>query len=201
MGGYPAAGRGDSVGAEIGRLTSLRDRLLDSANRLNAMRFDGWSGAAAEAFETTRYTLCRELYRAADQHEDAAQHLVEYDATRQRVLALTNEIRGEWPSGLPAGAAGHVDWLRGQLVAAGHQAAVGVRAAATALGDVRRQLPEIRSAPGASIPAATRIAPPPASSPAVATTPELDLSTTREQAVLAELRRSPHFMIDLPTWP
>jgi len=144
---YPVAGGGDPVGAEIERLTSLRDQLLDSANRLNAMRHDGWSGAASDASEAVRYAICREFYRAADQHEDAVRHLAEYNAVRQRVLSLTNEIRGEWPGGLPADAAGHVNWLWDQLAAAGRRAATGVRAAAAALGDVHRQLPEIRSTP------------------------------------------------------
>src|SRR6266568_2888042 len=160
MGTYPVVGEG-LLGAEIERLTSLRDQLLDSANRLNAMRLDGWSGAAAEAFEAARYTLCRELYRTADQHEDAARHLAEYDAVRQRVLALASEIRSEWPGAMPPDAAGHVDWLWGQLAAAAHQAAAGIRAGP----------------------------------------PTLDLSTAREHAVLAELRHSPHFMIDLPVRP
>ncbi|HEX9338354.1 MAG TPA: hypothetical protein VF892_20830 [Pseudonocardiaceae bacterium] len=199
MGTYPVVGEG-LLGAEIERLTSLRDQLLDSANRLNAMRLDGWSGAAAEAFEAARYTLCRELYRTADQHEDAARHLAEYDAVRQRVLALASEIRSEWPGAMPPDAAGHVDWLWGQLAAAAHQAAAGIRAAATALGDVRRQLPDIQSDP-------VDLGPPPAPiarSPApviVAGPPTLDLSTAREHAVLAELRHSPHFMIDLPVRP
>lgn len=151
----PVGGDRGPIDSEVERLRSLRDQLNRAAQRLRDVHVTEWSGAAADAFDGVLATLCAELYRAADQHDDAASRLAEYRDVRQRASALAKDISAEWAgTQIPVHVGERLTALYWQVRYAGSQAAEGMRRAAAMLYDTRRRLHELPSGPGFPIPTA-----------------------------------------------
>jgi len=210
----PVAGTGSPIDSEVERLTLLRDDLIRAADRLRHLRIPGWTGATAEAFDAVTAGICRELYRTADLHEDAAKDLADYRSARGRVAALVSGILAQWPRGdLPADVAEQVAALHAQVDEAGHLAAVAIRPAAAALHDVRQRLrglaPDERRSAIMVAPAAPigpngnrpiRADPPTTAahrrSLAAIAAPRMNLDPATKHALLTQLRESTHFVIE-----